>query len=81
MRLYQALLHLYPSSFRAEYGHEMLAGFAKRYRSAGGAAARFGLLASAAGDTLLNAALVQATCSVRTFATQSVRSSRLAASR
>ena len=27
MRFYRALLHLYPSSFRAEYGEEMCAVF------------------------------------------------------
>jgi putative ABC transport system permease protein len=30
MRFYRALLHLYPASFRAEYGEEMCAVFAKR---------------------------------------------------
>ncbi len=32
MRLYQALLHLYPASFRAEYGEEMSTIFAQRRR-------------------------------------------------
>jgi putative ABC transport system permease protein len=36
MRLYRALLHLYPASFRAEYGDEMAAIFAERRRDAGG---------------------------------------------
>jgi predicted permease len=33
MRFYRALLHLYPSSFRAEYGEEMCAVFATRQTS------------------------------------------------
>jgi hypothetical protein len=35
MRYYQALLLLYPASFRAEYGSEMRALFARRQRDAG----------------------------------------------
>jgi hypothetical protein len=35
MRLYRALLSLYPKSFRAEYGAEMCAVFEQRRRSAG----------------------------------------------
>jgi putative ABC transport system permease protein len=35
MRLYRLLLHLYPRSFRHEYGGEMAAVFAERWRSAG----------------------------------------------
>jgi hypothetical protein len=33
MRLYRALLHLYPASFRAEYGEEMCAVYARRETS------------------------------------------------
>ena len=33
MRFYKALLHLYPASFRAEYGEEMCSVFAKRESS------------------------------------------------
>jgi putative ABC transport system permease protein len=58
MRVYRALLHFYPSSFRAEYGREMTAGFAKRFRDADGTLARLTLLAGAAVDTLFNATLV-----------------------
>ena len=36
MRLYRALLHLYPASFRGEYGNEMAAVFAMRRRQAAG---------------------------------------------
>jgi putative ABC transport system permease protein len=38
MRLYEALLHLYPASFRGEYGAEMCAIFAQRRRDTSGAA-------------------------------------------
>ena len=58
MKLYRALLRLYPSSFQAEYGREMTAIFAKRYRDARGPGARLALLAGATGDTLVNAAIV-----------------------
>ena len=36
MRFYRALLHLYPASFRAEYGEEMAAIFRRRLRDASG---------------------------------------------
>jgi hypothetical protein len=36
MRLYEALLHLYPASFRGEYGAEMRTIFAQRRRDASG---------------------------------------------
>jgi predicted permease len=36
MRLYRALLHVYPASFRAEYGEEMVRIFAQRVRDASG---------------------------------------------
>ena len=55
MRLYRALLHLYPSSFRREYGADLAADFARRRRD------RFGpgvatLWMSAAADVIGNAA-------------------------
>lgn len=37
MRLYRWLLHLYPASFRAEYGEEMCAIYAQRRRAASSA--------------------------------------------
>jgi putative ABC transport system permease protein len=52
---YRLLLHLYPSSFRAEYGEEMLAIFAGRWRAASGALARLALLAGAVADVVPNA--------------------------
>ncbi len=59
MSFYRALLHLYPKSFRAEYGAEMCAVFARELKSAG-STARAGLLARALVDTLVNAARVHA---------------------
>jgi putative ABC transport system permease protein len=59
MRAYRALLHLYPASFRAEYGGELSADFARRCRAASGATGVIGLWLGAVGDTLANAARVQ----------------------
>lgn len=54
---YRALLHLYPKSFRAEYGDEMTAVFARELRSASGGGA-FMFLVRTFFDTLINAAAV-----------------------
>ena len=43
MNLYRLLLHLYPSSYRAEYGDEMTAIFAQELRQSSGVLARCGL--------------------------------------
>ncbi|MGE3488803.1 MAG: ABC transporter permease [Vicinamibacterales bacterium] len=59
MSFYRALLHLYPKSFRGEYGAEMCAVFARELESARGIA-RAMLLARALVDTLVNAARVHA---------------------
>ncbi len=56
MRLYRALLTLYPKSFRAEYGGEMCAVFEQRRRGAGGAAGRALVWLTEVADVLLNAA-------------------------
>lgn len=53
MKLYRALLHLYPASFRAEYGAEMCAVFARDLKENGMAA-----WARALADTLVNATRV-----------------------
>ena len=45
MRAYRALLHLYPASFRGEYGEEMAAIFRQRLRDADGAVPRIALWA------------------------------------
>ncbi len=55
MKLYRALLYLYPASFRAEYGREMDAIFTRRHNHASGIAARLALWAEAALDVLGNA--------------------------
>lgn len=55
IRLYRALLHLYPASFRLEYADEMCAVFRARARGAG-PAARLALLLEAAADVVPNAA-------------------------
>jgi len=55
MRLYRALLHLYPASFRGEYGSEMAAVFAMRRRQASGLLAVLALWVSVPFDVLGNA--------------------------
>ncbi len=55
--LYRALLGLYPKSFRGEYGDEMVAVFAKRWREAG-LWSRVGITASVVPEVLANAAAV-----------------------
>jgi putative ABC transport system permease protein len=59
MRLYRALLHLYPASWRAEYAAEMCAVFARRRREASGILARLALWAVAIADILTTAPAVQ----------------------
>ncbi len=54
MRLYTALLRLYPASFRNEYGGEMRAVFLRRRQQASGIAV-VGLMLSAIGDVIVNA--------------------------
>ena len=55
MQLYRALLHLYPASFRAEYGEEMAAIFRQRLRGAHSGFSRLALWLGAARETLWNA--------------------------
>jgi len=57
MRAYDLLLHLYPRSFRDEYGDEMRAVFTRSLREAG-AAGRAALWLSTIVDVIGNAALV-----------------------
>src|SRR5687768_4578090 len=57
MRLYRALLRLYPASFRMEYGDEMEAVFARTYTDAT-PLGRIGLLLTAVADEVLNALAV-----------------------
>jgi predicted permease len=58
MNFYRLLLHLYPSSFRAEYGDEMSAIFFQELGSSSGIAARCGLWLSAVAEIVFNAAMV-----------------------
>jgi putative ABC transport system permease protein len=55
MRWYSALLHLYPRSFRAEYGDELAAVFKARAREARGPAAICALWLETIADTLASA--------------------------
>jgi hypothetical protein len=55
MRLYDLLLCLYPSSFRAEYGREMRAIFVKRWQQHRGIGSHLVLLFEALADVLRNA--------------------------
>ena len=58
MRVYAALLHLYPRSFRAEYGDELLAVFRARTRDAMGPRARVVLWLDILTDTIASATAV-----------------------
>ena len=57
MRLYRALLRLYPASFRAEYSSELIATFAARRRDAGSLFARLMLWFDVLPDLIVTAAL------------------------
>ena len=59
MGLYRALLHLFPRSFRAEYGGEMIKDFARQWEQAGGPG-RAAVIARAMADILTNAIRVHA---------------------
>jgi predicted permease len=58
MNFYRLLLHLYPSSFRAEYGDEMSAIFALELDRRRGLEARFELWLSTLTEIVFNAAMV-----------------------
>jgi len=58
VKLYRALLHLYPSSYRAEYGGEMSGIFAQQLRMANGALAKFGFWIAAFFEVSSNALAV-----------------------
>ncbi len=60
MRLYRALLHLYPASFRREYGAEMTADFARRSRGASTLPAMVALWAETIADLAVNAGRLHA---------------------
>jgi predicted permease len=56
MNFYRLLLHLYPSSYRADYGDEMTAIFAQELRRSSGVPAQCGLWLAAFGEVFSNAA-------------------------
>ncbi len=60
MRFYRALLHLYPSGFRAEYGADMVGIFGNRRQRTRGLAAVAALYAGAIWDVVHNAGRVHA---------------------
>ncbi len=60
MRVYRAVLHLFPSSFRSEYGGEMCAIHRRRLREARGVLAAAGIWVEALLDVLVNAGQVHA---------------------
>ena len=60
MRFYRMLLHLYPASFRAEYGAEMSAIFAQRRGEAIGRLGLAALWVETVADVVANAARAQA---------------------
>ena len=59
MGFYRALLHLFPRSFRAEYGGEMEKDFAREWQDTGGPGAAL-LLATTIADVFVNAMRVHA---------------------
>ena len=58
MMFYRLLLHLYPSSYRSEYGEEMGAVFSQQLRRSDGPMARLVLWLSAFREVFCNAAIV-----------------------
>src|SRR5262249_15558747 len=56
MRLYRALLRLYPAAFRAEYADEMTRVFEQRRRDAHGVIGVLGLWFAVLADTIISAA-------------------------
>ncbi len=58
MNLYRLLLHVYPSSYRAEYGEEMSAIFAQERRQTSGLLATSQLWVTTFGEVITNAAAV-----------------------
>jgi predicted permease len=55
MRFYRALLHLYPSSFRAEYREELCFAFAERTRELSGLRGSIAIVLAALADVVPNA--------------------------
>ncbi len=59
MKLYRLLLHLYPSSYRADYGDEMCADFEQELRLSNGVLSKLWLWLAAIVDVVSSAAAVQ----------------------
>ena len=75
MKLYRLLLHLYPSSYRADYGDEMCAVFQQELRLSAGLFSRIRLWLVAVVDVVGNAAAVHGQIAKRHFS-YSLRSLR-----
>ena len=67
MNFYRLLLHLYPSSYRAEYGDEMSAIFTLELRRSSGLASGCGLWLAAFTEVFSNAAVVHWEIATRDF--------------
>ena len=67
MNFYRLLLHLYPSSYRAEYGDEMSAIFTQELRHSSGLASGCGLWLAAFVEVFSNAAVVHWEIATRDF--------------
>jgi hypothetical protein len=81
MRIYRALLHLYPTSFRAEYGEEMADIFRARLRDAGGSVPRLVVWLAVLPEIIMNALAVHWDISSRICVTRRARSAAPPASR
>jgi hypothetical protein len=68
MNVYRALLHLYPSSYSAEYGDEMCGVFEQQLPMASGTLAKCGLWIAAFFEVLSNAVAVHWQIAQRDFA-------------
>jgi len=58
MKLYRLLLHLYPSSYRADYGDEMCADFEQEFRLSGSTLSKLWLWLATAVDVISNSAAI-----------------------
>jgi putative ABC transport system permease protein len=65
MNFYRLLLHMYPSSYRADYGDEMTADFEHELRQCNGVLSRLGVWFAVMVDVIVNAAAVQWTIAKR----------------
>ncbi len=63
--IYKLLLHLYPSSYRAEYGGEMSAIFEEELRNSSGAVSKVALLFRTVGEVISNASALHWETAIR----------------